>query len=106
MGGVPSLSPEDAVMRLVASLAGLVVAAAALAAPAPPAAADDVLQAIDRGVRYLRTQEAGRGHWEESQQIAVTRPGGMTALAVLALLEAGVKPDDPVIRRGLDYLRR
>ncbi|HEY1378117.1 MAG TPA: DUF4159 domain-containing protein [Gemmataceae bacterium] len=93
-------------MRLLTSAVGLTLVAGALAAPAPPAAPDDVLQAIDRGIRFLRQREAGRGHWEDSAQVAAARPGGMTALAVLALLEAGVKPDDAVVRRGLDYLRK
>src|SRR5947209_759260 len=32
-------------------------------------------------------------------------PGVETCLAMLALLNAGVKPDDPLIERGLKYLR-
>ena len=32
-------------------------------------------------------------------------PGGQTALALLALLNSGVKPDDPTIQRGMKYLR-
>src|SRR5262249_45093884 len=32
-------------------------------------------------------------------------PGGETALAMLALLNSGVPPSDPIIKRGLAYLR-
>jgi hypothetical protein len=60
-----------------------------------------VRSAIDRGVHYLRDIEKGRGHWEDG----ILFKGGMTSLAMLALLNSGVKPDDPIIERGLKYLR-
>ncbi|HEV3204931.1 MAG TPA: DUF4159 domain-containing protein [Gemmataceae bacterium] len=65
---------------------------------------DQVKEAIDRGVKYLREVERGNGHWEvdfDSQG----RNGGWTSLAMLALLNSGVKPDDPIIERGLKFLR-
>src|SRR5207249_1436297 len=43
-----------------------------------------------------------RGNWEEDAKMPT---GGFTALAMLSLLTAGVPPDDPVIKNGLDYLR-
>jgi hypothetical protein len=66
---------------------------------------DQVRPAIRRGVQFLRDQEAGRGDWELDGVIRLSRPGGETALALLALLNSGVTPDDPVIGRGLKYLR-
>src|SRR5216684_3094107 len=63
-----------------------------LAAPARAAQADDedlvepVRKAIERGVKYLRSQQHD-GDWEN--QAYQGYPGGMTALAVLALLNAG-----------------
>src|SRR5262249_37076564 len=65
-----------------------------------------VRAAIDKGVRYLKAVEKGNQNWERDISVGSTRPGGETALALLALLNAGVKPDDPVIQRGLEYLRR
>ena len=66
---------------------------------------DQVRKALDRGVQYLRDQEKGRGNWEDVDQASVIMRGGWTSLAMLALLNAGVKPDDPIIDRGLKYLR-
>jgi hypothetical protein len=65
---------------------------------------DKVVTAVRRGVKYLREQEDGRGKLEKSVVLG-QYPGGMTALATLALLEAGVPPDDPLIERCLEYLR-
>jgi hypothetical protein len=66
---------------------------------------DQVRAAIDTGVRFLRQDERGRGEWERGLY-AIPKPGGSTALALLALLNCGVKRDDPLIQRGLDYLRK
>lgn len=66
--------------------------------------ADQVRRAIDRGVQFLRDQENGRGDWE-IDALSASKPGGWTALALLALLNSGVKPDDPIIERGLKFLR-
>jgi hypothetical protein len=63
---------------------------------------DRVKKAIDRGVQFLRLQERERsGSWERG----IGRKGGASCLAVLALLNAGVPPEDEAVRRGLDYLR-
>ncbi|MFP6692701.1 MAG: hypothetical protein VB875_06780, partial [Pirellulales bacterium] len=66
--------------------------------------AEQVRQKIDRAISYLRQREDGRGHWHEGT-IASTYHGGITALCTLALLESGVPPDDPLIRRALTFLR-
>ncbi len=65
---------------------------------------EKVRDSIDLGVRFLRAQEKGRGHWEDGVG-AIAYRGGVTSLVLLALLNAGVKPDDPIIERGLKYLR-
>lgn len=67
---------------------------------------DRVRRAIDRGIQYLRDQEDHNGHWELDGAPATSRPGGESALVMLALLNAGVKPDDLIIERGLKYLRQ
>jgi len=56
---------------------------------------DRVRKAIDQGIQYLRDQEKGDGTWESADNAAVLYPGGWTSLAMLALLNAGVKPSDP-----------
>src|SRR5438876_696579 len=91
---------------LLTSLAVLpaVVPAAGQPAKTEPLV-DQVRTAIDNGVRYLKKEERGRGEWETGLY-AIPKPGGSTALALLALLNCGVKPDDPLIQRGLEYLRK
>jgi RNA polymerase sigma factor (sigma-70 family) len=76
--------------------------------PAPPAPPADALKkqvqaAVTRGVAYLRSQQRN-GHWDHNPQFQQSR-GGPTSLALLAMLEAGVKPDAEAIKKGLDYLR-
>src|SRR5689334_16117547 len=66
---------------------------------------DQVRSAIDAGRRFLQQQEKGRGEWERGLY-AGAKPGGCTALALLALLNSGVKPDDRIIQSGLSYLRQ
>jgi hypothetical protein len=66
--------------------------------------AEKVRSAIDRGVTYLKDQENNTGDWEKNS-IHTNFPGGETALAMLALLNSGVPPSDPIIKRGLIYLR-
>ena len=77
---------------------------AAPAAPPDDPLVNKVKTAIDRGVQFLRDQEKGKGHLEVSLEVKGW-PGGATSLGLLALLNCGVPPDDPVIKRGLDYLR-
>ena len=63
--------------------------------------AEEVRQAIDRGVQFLKNQQLADGSWAESMQ-----HGGITALCTLALLNAGVDPNDESIQKALSYLRK
>ena len=65
---------------------------------------EDVKKSIEKAIQFLKDQEQGRGNWEVDGESAA-RPGGWSSLAMLALLNAGVKPEEPVIQRGLGYLR-
>jgi len=65
---------------------------------------DEVRDSIERGVRYLKQIEAGRGSWEIGSGAVIQR-GGWSCLSLLALLTSGVKPDDKVIERGLAFIR-
>jgi RNA polymerase sigma factor (sigma-70 family) len=81
----------------------LVASAAAPVRSPEDALARQVRNAIERGVKYLKEQQKDGG-WD--YLLPTSSPGGATSLALLALLEAGVKPDDPAIVGGLNYLRR
>ncbi len=60
-----------------------------------------VLASIDRAVSYLKRRQTRRGGWEET-----SNPGGISSLVTLALLEAGLEPSDPTIKKALDYIRQ
>src|SRR4051812_6658073 len=70
-----------------------------VAAPAPKAAETKVQKAIREGIAFLRKIEDGKGDFEHTTIIARIRPGGVTALATVALLKCGVPADDPLIQR-------
>ena len=78
---------------------------AAAQAPAREGLVERVNKAIDAGVHFLRDQEKGTGNWDNLQPGSIAMPGGWTALATLALLNSGVKPDEQIIDRALRYLR-
>jgi hypothetical protein len=65
---------------------------------------DQVRKAIEWGATYLKDQQKGDGSWAEYDE--KDHPGGTTALALLALLNAGVPRDDAVIKNGLNHLRK
>ena len=63
--------------------------------------AGDVQDSISRAIRYLKQEQKSKGNWSPRAGF----PGGATALCTLALLEAGVSPDDATLRKALNYLR-
>ncbi len=62
--------------------------------------AEQVRNAIDRGVHYLKNEQRGDGSWGDSID-----PSGITSLCTLALLNAGIEPSDEPIQKALAYLR-
>ncbi|HVK14299.1 MAG TPA: sigma factor-like helix-turn-helix DNA-binding protein, partial [Gemmataceae bacterium] len=70
--------------------------------------AEKVQETAKKAVAFLKDKQAKRDdktfNWEDNL-IAVLQEGGQSSLVLLALLESGVKPDDPVVARGLQYLR-
>jgi hypothetical protein len=92
----------------------LCAAAVLLLAPAAPAQgkgakkedqefAKQVNEAIDKGVKYLRgLQNADDGTWPGANVHQL----GLTSLAGLALLEAGVPGNDPAIRKAAAAVRK
>lgn len=95
--------------RILLGSSMLLVFAAAAPAQENTAVGDDglvqqVRKAIDEGVSYLRSQQRkADGSWERD---AGAPYGGVTALTVLALLNAGVKPEDEAVQKGLTFLRK
>src|SRR5580704_8799901 len=60
---------------------------------------DEVQQAIDRGVAYLKGLQGPDGKWSYGQQL------GATSLAGLVLLECEVPADDPAVQKAAAAVR-
>ncbi len=60
--------------------------------------------AMENGVRFLKTKQKD-GNWEGQGPDLLGYNGGLTSLALLAMLEAGVDPKDKTVADGLAYLR-
>lgn len=63
--------------------------------------AEQVLSAIQRGRDYLLRNQRADGSWMDYQ----ISPGGVSSLATLSLINAGVDPESPAIQRALRHLR-
>jgi hypothetical protein len=64
---------------------------------------DRINKAIEKGVKYIKSVQRDDGTWPYA---ANNHTPGSTALAGWALLESGVKADDPAIKKAAAYLRR
>jgi hypothetical protein len=64
-----------------------------------------IRSAVAKAVDYFKSAQRN-GNWEGADKTNALWKGGQTSLAMLALLTSGVKPDDPIIKRGLAYLRQ
>ena len=63
---------------------------------------DQVARSLQAGVRYLKTQQQGDGHWgSEKDQFHI----GITSLALMAMLNSQVPVTDVSVQKGLGYLR-
>lgn len=62
---------------------------------------EEVALAIKAGVGYLRGKQRADGSWPDYGQ-----PGGTTALATLALFNAGVSPEEEWMLRAIEAVRR
>jgi RNA polymerase sigma factor (sigma-70 family) len=67
--------------------------------------AERVKKSIDAGIRWLKNNRGQDGTWENTS-IGFIQPGGATALALRALLQAGVAPDDKELVPAINYLRQ
>ena len=63
---------------------------------------DDLLeQTRQNGIDYLKSEQQPDGSWQwEKRQVSIT------ALCTLALLENGLSERDPVVERGIQFVRR
>ena len=86
------------ILTVVLSLAG--------AEQKPEAKLDEkVATAREKAIEFLKKQQNAAGNWEESLlRIVADMDGGITALATLGLLEAGVPAKDPVVTKAVEYL--
>ena len=94
---------KDRVVRIsIAKIACVALVAAVCIAPARAEIdPQQVRDAIDDGTKYLLRQQLDSGAWPD----LVGNRGGVTALCTLALLQAGVEPDEEPIEKALNYLR-
>ena len=103
-GSLPAFAFAFAIMWVGGGTGIPVASLAAQQNPGQEPLVQKVKVSIDRAIKFLREQENGRGNWEVDGESA-TRKGGWTSLAMLALLNAGIRPEDPMIQRGLVFLR-
>jgi len=59
-----------------------------------------------KAIEFLKKQQHHEGHWEGVVSTLVDMEGGTTALATLALLEAGVSVKDSVVAKAVEYLMK
>src|SRR5262249_20111285 len=85
-------------------LAGCIVLLAVLLPSARGVAERDVEAAIERGVKYLRSQKAEDGSWRFTE-LETGNTTGATALAGLTLLECGAAKDDPDVQAAARFVR-
>ena len=94
--------PRKSIPRLLVCAIGLAFVFVPPKAVHAAIDATQVQQSIDRGVAYLRSTQNERGGWKEY----MGQTGGLSSLCTMALLTAGVAPDDPAIQKSLAYLRK
>ncbi|MCL4190932.1 MAG: hypothetical protein KJZ87_04235, partial [Thermoguttaceae bacterium] len=89
---------------LVAAFVAVFPAVPTDAQEGEPITAQQVREAIDGAVQFLKSQQGRNGMWPD--WIGHTHPGGVTSLCTLALLNAGVETSDESIQRALAALRK
>ncbi len=94
-----------AAMSRLALALGIGLGTAGLAQAEPPPLSKEeqakVDKAIDKSIAFLKRAQKKNGSWDPYFSHLV----GSTALPALALLEAGVPADDPVVQKAAKWLR-
>jgi hypothetical protein len=96
--------PERAARAVLLSLLALGLAVPLYGNP-PPLTKEEqarINDAIDKGVKYLRHAQLGRGSWAPNLDKHVI---GYAALPGLTLLECGVPANDPVVQKAAKLVR-
>ena len=62
---------------------------------------DKVEEAIQKGIKYLWSKQLANGSWKPH---AEKYPVGPTAICAYALLESGISPANPKMKKAMDYL--
>lgn len=75
----------------------------AAAAPARAVTDEEINVAVDKGVAWLKARQEPDGGFR-CKWVGQGYKSGETALALLTLLKSGVRPDDPCIERGFQWL--
>lgn len=89
-------------IRSATVVAGLLLAWISTPLRAADLSGAAVKESIERGRKFLLSQQGANGSWDIG--IETDRVGG-TSLAVMALLNCGMSPQDPAVKRGLNFLR-
>jgi len=63
-----------------------------------------VAEARRKAVKFLTDRQTPEGNWEAVQTVYAGMEGGETALVTLALLEAGVPPAEPALKKAVRYV--
>ncbi len=110
----PPLSRPSRPARSAARLPWLLAATLGCVAawPASPVRADEagvsseqIQRAIEKARDWLEREQEADGSWECAMRTQDTRVGA-TALVMLALANAGMRAEEPAMRKSLDWLRR
>jgi len=88
-------------LAVMTSLCGLLLGGSS--ALAADLTAQEVLKSIEQATRYLASVQQADGSWVSGRNLDYKI--GVSSLALLALLNAGMTPDDPPVRNGLKYFR-
>jgi Domain of unknown function (DUF4159) len=91
--------------RAVCAVVAFAALGASLATAYGEVTDGQVRDCLKRAVAQLKRGQKSDGHWEVQSTPAMSRgSGGVTALAVFALLQAGEPLKDPVVAKGLRAL--
>ncbi|MFO0968877.1 MAG: hypothetical protein U0793_25265 [Gemmataceae bacterium] len=75
----------------------------------PPLLRKKIDNAVDRGVAFLKRVQGPSGSFGDTvpiKRVKLSYPEAYAALPGLALLESGMPPDDPVIQRAANLVRK
>ena len=86
---------------LVVALLTIVLTASNLSAQITD---DRVLESMQAGVKFILSKQEKNGSWPDYDYSSY--PTGVTSLCTLALLNAGMEPDDRPIANALNYIRK